>query len=305
MSEDPFQGLYALKLVAEKRNFTAAAQELGVSASAISQAIKQLEQKLGVTLLARTTRNTNLTEAGRIFLNQAGPAMDQILGAIEDIQIYSQRPSGTLRINLPRQIFSGFFARTLQEFSSRFPEITVDLFFEDSQTNLVEQGFDAGIRLSDILALDMIAIRLFGPVRFVTAASPQYLKIRGIPRHPADLLHHDCIRPRFHSGSIYDRWEFTAKNGQDVEVQVQGTQILNDSLLMLRAAKAGSGIVYTTEAAIQDDLDSGELSLILEEYAPVSDGFYLYYPSSSQVLPKLRAFIDHFKVAARHWNSQA
>jgi DNA-binding transcriptional LysR family regulator len=293
MYHDQLNGLLALKTVADTRNFTAAAKLLGISPSAVSQAIKQLELRLGVALLSRTTRSTSLTEAGEGFLAHAGPALDQVLAALENVGSYAEKPSGLLRLNLPRQIYLFYAAPLVASFIKKHPEITVELFFEDQTSDVVEKGFDAGIRLSDILAKDVVALKLFGPVRFVTAASPEYLDRMGRPKHPEDLLSHNCIRPRLGAG-IYERWEFEHK-GKEFQVQVKGSMILNDSLLMLEAAVDGAGIVYSTEDAIKGRVRSGKLEIVLRQYACASDGFYLYYPKRSQVLPKLKAFIEHIK----------
>lgn len=293
MYQDQLDGLLALKAVADRRNFTAAAKTLGISPSAVSQTIKQLEQRLGVALLSRTTRSTSLTEAGARFLNQAGPALDQILVALENVGTYAGKPSGLLRLNLPRQVYPFYVAPLIMSFIQAHPEVTVELFFEDQVSDVVEKGFDAGIRLSDILAKDVVAIKLFGPVRFVTAASPKYLDKMGRPKHPKDLLSHNCIRPRLGAG-IYERWEFEQK-GKEFHVQVKGSLIINDSLLMIDAAIDGAGIIYSTEDAIRDIVRSGKLEIVLKQYACSSTGFYLYFPKRAQVLPKLRAFIDHVK----------
>jgi DNA-binding transcriptional LysR family regulator len=294
MNLDQLNGLLALKAIADTRNFTKAARIFGVTPSAVSQTIKQLEQRVGVALLSRTTRNTTLTEAGEKFLNQAGPALDQVLSALENVGAYAKQPSGLLRINLPRQVFSFYLAPMFVSFMEKHPEITLDLVFDDQQTDIIEKGCDAGIRLSDILAKDVVAIKLFGPVRFVTAASPKYLNRAGRPEHPKDLLSHNCIRPYCFHESIYDKWEFENK-GKDFQVQVKGSLILNDTSMMLDAAIKGAGIIYTTEAVIEDEVRAGELEIVLKRYACTSTGFYLYYPTRSQVLPKLRAFIDHVK----------
>ena len=293
MYHEQLDGLLALKIVADTRNFTVAAKTLGVSPSAVSQTIKQLERRLGVALLSRTTRSTSLTEAGERFLSQAGPALDQILAALENVGTYAEKPSGLLRLNLPRQVYPFYVAPLVASFIKKYPEITVELFFEDQTSDVVEKGFDAGIRLSDILAKDVVAIKLFGPVRFVTAASPKYLDKMGRPKHPKDLLFHNCIRPRLGAG-LYERWEFEDK-GKEFQVQVKGSLILNDALLMLDAAVEGAGIAYSTEDAIRDEVRSGQLEIVLDQFACVSTGFYLYYPKRSQVLPKLRAFIEHIK----------
>ena len=293
MQLDQLNGLLALKAVAETQNFSAAARLFGVSPSAISQTIKQLEQRVGVALLLRTTRSTSLTEAGECFLSQAGPALDHILAALEEAGTYAQKPSGLLRLNLPRQIYPFYVAPLIRSFASKHPEITVELFFEDQQSDVVEKGFDAGIRLSDILAKDVVALKLFGPIRFVTVASPSYLDKAGRPKHPQDLLAHKCICPHLGSGP-YERWEFEHK-GKEFQVQVKGSLIINDTLLMIDAAVEGAGIVYTMENAIRDKIRSGKLEVVLADYACASEGFYLYYPKRSQVLPKLRAFLEHVK----------
>lgn len=296
MDNGQLDGLIALKMVAEKRNFAAAANALGISPSAISQTIKQLESRLGIALLTRTTRSTSLSEAGERFLAQAAPAIDQILSAIDDVGAYAQKPSGTLRINLPRLVYRSYLEPIVTSFIAKYPEVSVELFIEDAQSDVVDEGFDAGIRLSDILVKDMVAMKLFGPVRFITAASPKYLNRMGRPKHPKDLLSHNCIRARLGRG-LYDRWEFESK-GTDFKVQVKGSLILNDSYLSLGAALDGAGIIYTMDSAIENEVKAGKLEIVLSQYAATSTGFYLYYPKKSQVQPKLRSFIDHLKA----WN---
>lgn len=293
MDKDRLDGLIALKMVAEKRNFSSAAEELGVSPSAISQQIKQLEARLGVALLTRTTRSTSLTEAGLRFIEEAGPALDQILITMDSIGSFATKPSGLLRLNIPRTLYSSYLAPIVSSYIKKYPEVTVELCLEDAATDIFEKGFDAGIRLSDILAKDMIATKLYGPVRFVTSASPKYLDKAGRPKLPKDLLSHNCIRVRLGSG-LYDRWEYNLK-GKDIQVQVKGSLIFSDSLLMVDAAVEGNGLIYTAEESIRDKVKAGKLEIVLNQYAAESEGFYLYYPSRAQIMPKLRAFIDHIK----------
>lgn len=292
MDKDRLNGLLALKLVAEKRNFSSAAKELDVSPSAISQMIKQLESKLGVTLLTRTTRSTTLTEAGERFISQMSPALEQILATMNEIAHLGTKPSGLLRINLPRAL-SAYLAPLLPGFAKKYPDITLELCFEDSASDVFEQGFDAGIRLSDILAKDMVVTKLYGPIKFVTAASPKYLDKVGRPKHPKDLLTHNCILIKVGSG-LYDHWDFEHK-GKDFQVHVKGSLILNDSLIKIDTAEEGLGVVYTSEDLIKDRVKAGKLEIILQQYAAFSDGFYLYYPNRTQMQPKLRAFIDYIK----------
>lgn len=296
MNKNQLDGLLALKLVADKRSFTAAANELGISPPAVSQIIKQLESRLGVALLARTTRSTHLTEAGERFLSQAGPALDEILTAMEGVGDYASRPSGLLRLNLPRAIYPGYMAPLITSFRKKYPEISVELYFQDEGTDVVAQGFDAGVRLSDTLARDMVAVKLYGPVRFVTSGAPKYLNAAGRLKHPRDLLTHNCLRIRFGDADIYNRWEYVEK-GNDFSVHVNGTLIMNDVFMLANAAVDGAGLIYTTEDSISDQLKNGKLETVLDPYAATSTGFYLYYPRRSQVLPKLRAFIDHIREA--------
>ncbi len=294
MEKDQLDGLLALKLVAEKRNFTAAADELGISPPAISKMIKHLEKRIGVSFLARTTRSTSLTEAGERFLNQVGPALDEILSAIRSANEYAEKPSGLLRVNLPRAIYRPFIEPILGSFRKKFPEVNVELYFEDQTSDIVASGFDVGVRHSDILAQDMIAVRLSGPIRFVVAGSKKYLDKAGRPKTPKDLLGHDCIVFRFGSTGIYDRWEFEQK-GRDIQVQVKGSVIMNDPLLITDGAVNGLGLIYTVEDAIRDELKSGRLEVVLGQFASKSAGYYLYYPQKSEGQPKLNAFIEHIR----------
>lgn len=292
MEKDQLDGLLAFKLVAEKRNFTSASNELSVTTSAISQMVTQLEKRLNVALFTRTTRTVTLTEAGEKFFETIIPALDQILVAQEQVKSFASKPSGLLRLNMPRILYPAYLAPIIQSFSDKYPDITIELHFEDQSSDIFENGFDAGIRLSDILAKDMVAIKLFGPIHFIIAASPKYLNNKGRPKHPKDLLNHNCLRTRL-GNYIYERWEFEEK-GKEFQVQVKGSMIFNDSLLMTEAALDGSGLIYTTEEAVKKHIKTGKLEIVLEKYKTTSDGFYLYFPKRAQVLPKLRAFIDHF-----------
>jgi DNA-binding transcriptional LysR family regulator len=292
MQTDQLNGLIALKVVAEQRNFRGAARTLRVSPSAISQAIKQLEQRLGAALLSRTTRSTSLTEAGAQFLSQAGPGLDKIIQAMENVGTYAKRPSGLLRLNLPRVAYPTLVAPLVASFLRKHPEVTLQLSFDDDLSDVVESGFDAGIRLSETTAKDVVAVKLSGPLSFVAAGSPKYFKALGRPKHPKDLVSHNCIRTQFGDGDVYDRWEFESK-GKDLLVQVTGSLVLNDTVLLVNAAVEGTGIIYTTPDWIREEVRGRKLEIVLNEYAAKSDGFFLYYPKRSQVLPKLRAFIDH------------
>lgn len=298
MQTDQLNGLMALKAVADKRSFTEGARTLGVSASAVSQSIKQLEQRLGVALLSRTTRSISLTEAGDRFLSDAGPALEQILHAMENVGTYAARPSGLLKINLPRAAYPHLMEPLIASFAKKYPEVTVELFFDDDLSDVVESGFDAGIRLSEMMARDMVALRLLGPMRFIVVGSPKYFGRMGRPKHPKELLSHNCIRIRIGKNEFYDRWEFEDQ-GKDFQVEVKGSLIMNDSLLIKSAVLQGIGLTYTAEDLVKDQLRTGKLEVVLNDYAAISNGFCLYYPEKSQVLPKLRAFVDHIQSERR------
>jgi DNA-binding transcriptional LysR family regulator len=294
MKTDILNGLLALKVVAEKGNFTAAAADMGVSPSAISQTIKQLEKRLEVTLLNRTSRSVSLTEVGGGFLKQYQPALEQLLNAIEQLGSTSGKPTGLLRLNLPRSCWPGVIGPVMKGFQQQYPDITVELHFEDSFVDMVRGGFDAGIRLSETTAEDMTAIRISPPLRFVVAGAPSYLKKHGKPKHPNDLLNHNCICYKFADGHVYRRWEFEDK-GREIIVETKGNLLLNDPLIAFDAVTKGLGLMYGTADRLKVAEDRGEIEIVLEKYAARSDGYYLYYPNISQVSPKLRAFIEYMK----------
>lgn len=294
MNKDQLDGLITLKTVADTKSFSRAAEKLNISHSAVSQIIKGLEERVGIALISRTTRSISLTEAGERFLSTASPAIDQILAAFEDVATYSAKPSGKLRLNVPRSLYFSHLEEVVLSFLKKYPEISVEIFFQEGTSDVVQAGFDAGIRLSDILAKDMVAIKLIGPVKWCVAASPKYLKQYGRPKHPRELINHQCIVFHYDASRMYDRWEFKKKN-EEFQVQVKGTLGVNDPLIMKSAAVNGGGIIYASDEMIEPEVKSGKLELILTDYITTSGGYYLYFPKSSQVLPKLRAFINHIK----------
>lgn len=294
MRIDQFNGILSFLTVAKKKSFSAAAAELRVTPSAISQSIKQLESRLGVALVSRTTRSIGLTESGQKFLNRCGPALEVVLDSIEKISELESTPAGLLRINLSRASYPTVIEPVLKKFIQAYPSISVELFFDDDLGNIVEGGYDAGIRLSETVEKDMTAVKVHPPFRFVVAGSPKYLNKYGRPRSPKDLLQHSCIRFRYSDGTMYERWEFENK-GKNINVNISGRLIVNDSQIMINAAVEGQGLIYTLEPTISSLLKNGELEKVLSEYAPKSEGYFLYFPCHAQRLPKLRAFIDFFK----------
>lgn len=293
IARNQLDGVEALLRVAERRNFRAAARDLGVSPSAVSQTIRALEARIGVALLTRTTRSVGLTQAGQIFLDRARPAFDDLVAAYDAARNLGDRPAGLLRINTPRASIPFLIEPMLPGFLAAYPDVQVEIFAEDAFADLAQGGFDAGIRLGEYLQADMVAVRLSSPFRFVVVGSPAYLEKHGRPEKPADLREHDCIRLRMGSGAL-PPWEFVDGNRQ-LSVAVHGPAVVNDAWANVGLTLRGVGLSYEAEPLIAEHVLDGRLEIVLENYAPTSPGMFLYYPSRTQVLPKLRAFIDYFK----------
>jgi DNA-binding transcriptional LysR family regulator len=287
----PLNALSSFLAVARQRSFAGAARHLGVSTSALSQSVRQLEARLGVTLLARTSRTVALTDAGQRLLEDAGAAVDQ---ALESLKTVSARPGevmGRVRLSVPSAAVTLVVARLLPPFVERHPKVEVEVQVENRFVNIVAEGLDAGIRLSEAIERDMVQVRLTDPGRFVVAAAPSYLARRGAPQRPQDLLQHDCICIRTSRSGARYAWELE-RGRKAWRVPVRGTVTTNDPELMRHLAVAGVGLLYAFEPQIADELRRGSLRLVLEPYAAAVPGFFLYFPSRAQVSPALRAFVD-------------
>lgn len=295
MAQHHSPALRAFMSIARHGSFTRAADELDVTASAVSQMLAQFERRLGVRLLQRTTRRVGLTEAGRDFLARIAPAMDVIDDAVETARQYGERPAGNLRITTAS---AAILAPALAAFMAAYPDITLEINVNTALTDLVAQGYDAGIRLGERLEKDMVAIPLGGPMRSVVVGAPDYFARHGRPKHPRDLARHNCVRFRFASGGTY-RWEFAhpsgAQRGRWFEIDVGGSLIVNDNALAVAAARDGIALTHLIAPPTQADLDAGRLESVLDRWLPPYDGMYLYYPSRYQMPPKLRVFIDFLK----------
>jgi DNA-binding transcriptional LysR family regulator len=281
----------AFVAVARHRSFTAAAAELGVTRSAVSQTIKGFEQRLGVALLARTTRDVGLTEAGAALYAELAPVIGTVGRAIERMAEYSGRPAGLLRLNVPHIAVPLVLEPILVGFLAKHPQVQIEIFCDDGFANIVEQGFDAGIRLGEMVAQDMVSVRLTPPTRTVVIGSPAYFEKHGVPQRPEDLVQHDCVNYRQISrGGLY-RWEFQ-REGEEFEIAVKGRVIANDTPTLMRCAIDGLGLVSHLESVVRPWIERGEVRTVLDEYSVATPGFFLYFPARAQVLPKLRAFID-------------
>jgi DNA-binding transcriptional LysR family regulator len=292
MKLSQLDGLLAFWKVAEHRGFTAAAAALEVSPSALSQTIRHLEARLGVRLLNRTTRSVSLTEAGEAYLSRIGPAMSDVLEAGEQLHSLQGRPSGLLRINAARISTAMVLQPMLAGFLRTYPDVRVELTNDEGYVDIVERGFDAGVRLGESVQKDMVAVPLGGPVAVAIVGSPDYFKRHPVPRHPSDLAHHNCVRFRFSgSGAIY-RWEFEV-DGRLVEYEVGGNLMISDSLFSVDAALEGIGLAHTFEQLALPHIRAKTLKRVLGSFSPTFPGFYLYYPSRRQQPSKLKALVDY------------
>ncbi len=293
MARGALDGIEAFLHVADRRSFSAAAAELGVSPSAISQTIRALEERVGVPLLTRTTRSVGLTQAGELFLERARPAFSGLGDAYEAARNLGERPAGRLRITLPRAVVHHMFEPILAGFCEAYPEIELEISAEDEFVDVAEAGFDAGVRLGESLDADMIAVRLSDPFRFGVVGTPGYFAKHGRPQKPADLKDHACIRIRLPNGS-FQAWSFLDGN-RTVEVAVKGPVIVNDFTAQMLAVKTGVALAFMAEPNVADDVENGTLEMLFANAAFSSGGLFLYYPSRKQVMPKLRVFIDYVR----------
>lgn len=296
MKLNQLDGLMAFWKVAEHRGFTSAAAELEVSPSALSQAIRQLETRLGVRLLNRTTRSVSLTEAGEAYLARISPALDQVLVAGEELNTLQGGPTGTLRINAARIATSMVLQPLLAGFLRENPNVRLELTNDEGFVDIVEQGFDAGVRMGESLHKDMVAIPLGGPITAIVVASPDYLRRCPAPQHPDDLVHHNCVRFRFAGTGAIHKWEFLV-NEKMVEYEVQGNLTITDTLFSVEAALEGVGLAYAFEPLALPHIHANRLERVLTSFSPTFPGFYLYYPSRHDQPTKLKAFIEYVRRA--------
>jgi DNA-binding transcriptional LysR family regulator len=281
--------LDAVVAIARKASFRAAALELGMSTTALSNAVGKLEADLGVRLFNRTTRSVSLTDAGRLFIEQVGPALQDIHSAMEAVRSQQATPSGTLRINAFAMAAREILSPLVLEFLRRYPQAHVDLVTEGRLVDIVAEGFDLGVRGADLVPSDMIAVSLGRPQRYAVVGSPAYIEKHGKPRVPPDLLHHRCIRVRLPNGSLY-RWQFE-KDGQTTQINVSGPITLDEASLARAAVLEGIGFGFFMEQDVRSDIEAGRLIRVLEDWTPPFGGLCLYYPGRRNPSAALKAFI--------------
>jgi DNA-binding transcriptional LysR family regulator len=289
--------LTAFIAVADNLSFRAAAARLGVTPSALSHTLRQLEERVGVRLLNRTTRSVSPTDAGRRLLERLRPAMEQIAGALDDLNGERTRPFGRLRIYATHLAGAAVLAPVWARFLSSYPDVHLELTLEDAATDIVARGFDAGIGPRDLAAADMVAVRVMAPMKVAVVGAPGYFARRAPPLMPDDLGHHECIRFRRGSdGPMFD-WAFE-RGGRSRRVSVAGRLTVNDPRICVRAAVDGLGVAYTIEALAEPFVRSGQLVRVLVDWSPCFEGMFLYYPGHRQVPAPLRALIGMIRVSS-------
>ncbi len=287
------EGVEAFLRVAERRSFRQAADDLRVSPSAVSQSVRTLEASVGVALFTRTTRSVGLTEAGARFLAHAEPAFTAMLAARDAAKGLANRPSGLLRLAVPRAVVPLVLEPILASFCTAYSEVTIEIAASEELVDLARDNFDAAIRMGQFIAEDMVTIRLTPPFRLMVVGSPAYLARAGRPETPADLRGFGCIRIRRSSGAIGE-WRLL-EDGRALDMAVTGPMIANDFPTVLGAALAGVGLAQVPEPIALEHLASGALEEVLKAHAPKVPGVFLFFSERRQVLPKLRAFIEHVK----------
>jgi len=291
MPRENISDILAFLAVAREQSFTRAAAKLGVSQSALSHTVRQLEERLGLRLLTRTTRSVSPTEAGARLLRTGGPRLDAIEAEIEALSELREKPAGTIRITTEDTALELILWPMLERFLPKYPDIKVELSIDYGLTDIAAQGFDAGVRLGESVDRDMIAVRIGPDIRFATVASKSYFAKHPRPQVPQDLVSHTCINLRLPtSGGLY-AWEFE-KDGRELKVRVDGQLVFNNILRVLSAAVAGFGIAYVPEDLARPYLAKGRLERVLEDWCPPWPGYHLYYPSRRQSSPAFALLVE-------------
>ncbi|MDB4887417.1 MAG: LysR substrate-binding protein [Gemmatimonadetes bacterium] len=298
MMNDSLDGMAVFVAVAAARNFRVAGERLGVSASAVSQALRKLEERLGVTLVHRTSRSVGLSEAGTRLYAAVRPALQEVEAAIASVGELSDVPHGTLRLvvgTAAEPVLTGAF---LADFLAGHPRVNIDLVVSDAVGDIVGQGYDAGIQIGEVIDRDMIAVPVTGDIRMTVVGSPAYFARHPKPRRPRDLADHQCLNWHPAAGTPPYRWEFT-EDGREVVVAVQARVLSTDSAVNIRLARAGLGLAIVYDYQVREELARGELVSVLEKFCEPFPGYYLFYPQQRHASPALRAFIEYLRRTRR------
>lgn len=295
MKRDDLNDLAAFVVVADEMSFTRAASKLGMSPSALSHAMRVLEDRLGLQLLARTTRRVSTTEAGERLLKTLRPAFEDISAELTALSELRDKPAGTVRITTFKHAATSVLLPILPDFLDAHPDIRLEITIDEGLTDIIESRYDAGIRFGEKVAKDMVAVRVSPDVRAAVVGSPTYFANHPLPNTPQDLAEHRCINYRFAtSGGLY-LWEFE-EAGRSFQVRVEGSLVFNDSDLILAAALTGQGLAYLFEDQITAPVAEGKLIRVLANWCPPSPGYYLYHPNRRQIPPALAALINALKL---------
>ncbi|NSY45575.1 LysR family transcriptional regulator [Agrobacterium tumefaciens] len=282
--------LEAVIAIARRGTFRAAAIDLGMSTTALSHTIGRLEAGLGVRLFNRTTRSVSLTDAGRLFVQQVAPSLQDLHAALETVRSQRETPSGTIRINAAPFAARAIISPLVLEFLRRYPEMNVDLVTEGKMVDIVNDGFDLGVRVAGLVPSDMIAVSLGRPQRHAVVGSPDYFAQHPKPVVPPDLLNHRCIRVRLPDGSLF-RWRFE-KDDEPVQIDVRGPITLDEAGLVRTSVLEGTGLGYTMEEEVLSEIKAGRLVRVLEDWTPPYPGLCLYYPGRRNLSAGVKAFLD-------------
>lgn len=294
MSDLPFSGLQVFLAVAEHGSLRKAADVLGVQPPAVSYRLKSLEERIGASLFVRTTRSVSLTDSGRALLARARPAITELGDAIEEARASGAVRKGAVRITVPYVAYELAIADKLLAFQEAYPEIELELSFDETFVDVVSEGFHAGVRLGHLVREDMIAVRLTPPVREVVFAAPSYLKRRGRPERPEDLLRHNCIRYRYIASRRFAEWQFAGPDGVTT-IEARGNLIVDSTTALVSAVRAGVGIGWLFRPGLEEDFRAGRLESVLDEYAIERPGYFLYYPRANARIEAFRVFVAFMK----------
>jgi DNA-binding transcriptional LysR family regulator len=301
MIQDPLEGMTVFVTVAETRNFRVAGERLGVSASAVSQALRKLEERLGVALVHRTTRSVSLSQAGEQLYASVRPAMSDVEAAIAGIGDLSDAPRGTIHLLISTTADPVLARLPLADFLINQPHIRLDVVVAGGVIDIVAAGFDAGIQLGEVIDRDMIAVPITGDIRMTVVGAPSYFAKRRKPRHPRDLVEHECLNWHPTRDAPAYKWEFTEPSAtgssrrREIAVVVPARVTATESAVNIQLARDGFGLTIVYEDEVRDDIARGELIPVLQDYCEPFPGYYLYYPQRRHASPALRALIDHIQ----------
>ena len=295
MMPDAMEGMAVFATVAETKNFRVAGERLGVSASAVSQALRKLEERVGVPLMHRSTRSASLTEAGQQLYARIRPALAEVESAVSAVGELGEAPRGTLRLLVGREVEPVFAGPLLSTFLTTYPEVKLDLVVSDAIVDVVNLGFDAGIQLGEVIDRDMIAVPVAGDIRMTVVGSPAYFRAHKKPRHPRELVDHVCLNWRRTAEAFPYKWEFTEPGGREIAVAVGWRVLSTDSIINIALARAGLGLTIVYEDQVHEDVAKGVLVPVLKEFLVPFPGYYLFYSQRRHTSPALRAFIEHIR----------